>query len=280
MYKVAFIFIAVSFSYCSYAQSTLRDTVFFNKKWERTTNSKKILFYRPPIQKLEDGRYEIKDYYADNNQVQMWAVFNDTGAESHNGFCRYYYKNGKLSSEGELLNCIRNGHFVDYDTAGRKVKEQEYSFGLPKSEISYYPSGYKKRELFSHGGLDAWGTEYYDSGYKRIEIANYNPNDKSANIKAYYRSGKLMGEGTMKNGKPEIMRVYKENGEIQPNIFDKWQPQFKYGSYQHYFSENQQYPMPCWKNRIEGDVHVKTFFDESGKIYKTIVVKSVHPPFG
>lgn len=279
MPKLLFIFISVFLSYCSYAQNTLSDTIFFNRKWERTTNRKKVRFYRPPIHRLVDGRYEIKDYYADNNQLQMWAVFNDTAATSDNGFSRFYYKNGQLESEDVFVNCILNGHSAKYNEDGVKIDEADFTYGsLEGNVIKYFANGFKKQEAIAKHNQIVAIKEYYDSNKVKIHLVLDTPGIKNGRFTAYYKSGKLMGEGIMKDGKLVTFSGFSPTGvHIDNNPFDRSVPKYPKEDYQKYCERHINYPVECWKKTIEGVVIVHAYFDEKGKIYKADIKQGIHP---
>jgi periplasmic protein TonB len=77
------------------------DTIFFNNKWEKSTN-KNYEYYRIPS-KSPDGQYKFIDYWK-SGQIQMTGNSSSADLKSRNGKFEWFYFNGNRKQEINYVN--------------------------------------------------------------------------------------------------------------------------------------------------------------------------------
>lgn len=120
---VLFIFsLSFLFSLNSLAQDSL---VYFDENWD-TVPKEKAAFYRVPV-KFNGTNYTIKDYYI-TGELQFVGASSSETEELLDGFCTWYYKNGKVEQTSQMEYGQCNGETVWFDPDGKEIARGMYSY--------------------------------------------------------------------------------------------------------------------------------------------------------
>jgi hypothetical protein len=76
------------------------------------------------VRKTANG-YEVK-VKAANGSLRMKGTYSDENLTQANGAFSYYHDNGRLESEGRILNGVKTGVWTRYDRAGNPKSEKIY----------------------------------------------------------------------------------------------------------------------------------------------------------
>lgn len=123
----------------------------------------------------EDGESEVTIYHADGRKNATLKVKNGSLAD---GIHKWYYSNGKLEKEMEILDGKRTGAYKEY-----------YENGMPRVY-----GNYKK------GDRDGLYTLYYENGKKETEL-NYSNGKADGERISYNEEGQVTGKTIFKDGK-------------------------------------------------------------------------------
>ena len=113
-----------------------------------TTSSQKLTvkdgLYYIDNQKLFTGVYT--SYFESGNKK---STANITEAGKQNGVVTYYYENGKVMETGAFVNDEKDGQWLRWDEAGRKIAEAFYVSGKKNGTwMIWDEKGTKRYEMF------------------------------------------------------------------------------------------------------------------------------------
>lgn len=121
-------FLTVAFFFSSFAQS--KKVTYFDRDWMPVKNKNEAVYYRT-IEKSGD-KYLVKDFYLENNQVQMEAECSSVTPEIvMDGKAAWYYKNGQIEAAGICEAGERVGPWKAYYSDGTSKEDVEYKSGVP-----------------------------------------------------------------------------------------------------------------------------------------------------
>ena len=163
MYKKHIIFF-ILFSCCHLLFSQLKDTIYYNKYWNKSTKETAHFFRPMPLEK-QHNLYLIKDYYGNGN-IQMKAFSSKEKEDVFEGKTTWYYEKGGVKTErhyengkivgpeksyfinGNLrsLGTYKNGTFFKgdfYTSDASEYKTMTYKEGKLVSKNSYYENSKK-----------------------------------------------------------------------------------------------------------------------------------------
>ena len=187
MEKRIFLLILFLLSVFTYNSNAQNDTIWYNANWKKTTKSK-ASFYRPPVEKKENG-YWVEDFYI-SGAKQMEALSTNPNEEVYDGTAKWFHENGNIFQIVNYNNGITEGE--------RKVF---YESGKPKT-VSFY----------KNGKLEGVWKEYFENG-KLKETGKYENGQRQGIWKMYYLNGKLKMEGKyVFNNKIDTWKTYYYDG--------------------------------------------------------------------
>ena len=185
----------------------------------------------------EEGNVE-KAFTFKNGKLVAEGIIAANGQRQ--GFCKYYYPNGSLKSQGNFVDDTRSGEWEFYHQNG--VLEQKGSYnknGQPDGLWKWYYSDGKllREENYRNGLLDGLLTEYspkgkiivqgdyidgleegfwiYETGDMRME-GNYVSGMRNGNWKYVYSSGQLAFMGRFVDDNPNGTHIfYYPDGSIR-----------------------------------------------------------------
>ncbi|MCX6272703.1 MAG: hypothetical protein NTU44_16100 [Bacteroidetes bacterium] len=244
-------------------------TILFDENWKVVTDQSSAKYYR--IINYTNGKPTgiVKDYYKSGkvqcefkllsddpevyaDGVALWYYENGNKAQESiykngkvNGNSKSWYENGKLKSEGTILDTVQDGRWVYYHENGKLWSEMSYkegkkwecfsnfdASGKPQScgtikngngiMISYYEKGGKMFESnFSNGIREGRSVDYYENGGKKAE-GKYSNDLKDGPWNEWYDNGGKLSEGEYKkdiqNG---TWKEWYKNGKIKEEGYYK-----------------------------------------------------------
>lgn len=196
---------------------------------------------------------EFRSYY-ENGVMESQRVY-DKGY--YNGPYSEYHSNGRLSASGQYTNGVTIGKWTFYHPNGKIARTGEYSTkGIPLKEWRYFDEAGSLTESrnFNDKGERHGENQFYDEGkihyilhYKNGTMTKAVNYDKSGNItttngansgdfdiKYYYATGQLLGEGILKKGNADGSWKYYDrygNNTVQSTYKDG----MLHGDYRSYF---------------------------------------------
>ena len=172
-----------------------KDTIYFNKHWEKVTKDKAKYYRIVPLKKIGD-LHQITDYYMNGNP-QMEGFWSDIKNEIFEGETKWYFKNGTLSEITNYKNGLKEGLSKSYlitgelKTSGTYKKDKPFNgtFIPPcaSCDVSEYKEGIKTKYY-----------QYYRDTNKIAEKSVVNTANEIIKQTYYDRDGKQIGEVTMK----------------------------------------------------------------------------------
>ncbi len=168
-----------------------RDTVYFDKHWQKTSKDSAV-FYRPIPLKKVGNLFQVKDYYSNGN-LQMEGFWSDVENEVFHGKSIWYYENGKISEEEEMVYDTLHGGSIHYTRDGFLRAKGAYKKGK-------YWSGTFMDRCCSNGGTTEFDKgikkasyRYYKGTNQIAEKSIYNHDKAVTSMVFYDRKGEMMG---------------------------------------------------------------------------------------
>ena len=106
-----------------------KDTIYFNKHWQKTTKDKARYYRLIPLEKVGD-LYKITDFYLNGNP-QMEGFWSDLKNELLEGETKWYFENGKLSEVTTYRDGLKHGLSKTYIENGDLKTEGTYEHKFP-----------------------------------------------------------------------------------------------------------------------------------------------------
>ncbi|HQQ92993.1 MAG TPA: hypothetical protein PLQ93_00445 [Bacteroidia bacterium] len=121
-----------------------------------------------------------------------------------NGYNKFYYENGKLSSEGLMKNGKPDGYWINYYKNGKiKTEGNRKNFLLDSIWKFYDEKGRLSKSIQYKEGKKNGFTKVYDTLQKPISIERYENDQKNGLTILYYPNGKTKSTIPFLNGKQE-----------------------------------------------------------------------------
>jgi uncharacterized protein len=121
-----------------------------------------------------------------------------------NGYNKFYYENGKLSSEGTMKNGKPNGYWKNYYKNGIiKIEGNRRDFELDSVWKFYDEQGRISKTIDYREGKKNGLTKSYDTLGKVIRIENYENDVKEGLTKIFYKSGEIKSTIPYTKGRQE-----------------------------------------------------------------------------
>ena len=121
-----------------------------------------------------------------------------------NGYNKFYYENGKVSSEGNMKDGKPDGYWKNYYENGKLKIEGNRKDHLLDSTWKFYDNkGKITKSIFYKTGKKNGPTFIFDTAQKISSIETYSNDIKQGYIKTFYPNGKTKSYVLYDKGKPE-----------------------------------------------------------------------------
>ncbi|MGK7390715.1 MAG: toxin-antitoxin system YwqK family antitoxin [Candidatus Cyclobacteriaceae bacterium M2_1C_046] len=145
------------------------------------------------------------------------AYFSLSGTVS--GIQKYYYENGNIMSEGNLIDGKLNGTWKYYDEAGNLSLAGDFKDDVEEGEWTWYANNkITKKGSYKNGIPDGVWLKFYDNG-TLMDSGNFLNARMEGHWVYKYPNGKISSEGEMNmNHTRGLWKNYYENGQIANEI--------------------------------------------------------------
>jgi antitoxin component YwqK of YwqJK toxin-antitoxin module len=141
--------------------------------------------------------------------VILFAVFQNSLFSQEKEFKQYFHENGKVSSEGMLLNGLPEGMWINYYPNGTvKSTGSRKNHELDSLWVFYSPEGIKTTAFTYLNGAKTGEATIYDKEGNISEIVKYENNVKQGEALYFFKTGELS------------KRVFFEKGKEQGEAFE------------------------------------------------------------
>jgi antitoxin component YwqK of YwqJK toxin-antitoxin module len=127
---------------------------------------------------------------------------------------KLYYPDGSIAAEYPVKHGKKHGVAYQYDKAGNKIAEINYSYNLINGDYKeYYPDGSIKSIIKYENNKKNGLAIYYDIQGNIIEELTYENDTLNGIYREYYSNNMIKKEGYYKQGKFDgTWHYYNENG--------------------------------------------------------------------
>ncbi|MBX3163387.1 MAG: hypothetical protein KF900_02815 [Bacteroidetes bacterium] len=127
-----------------------------------------------------------------------------TPSNNPNGYNKFYYENGKLSSEGMMKNGKPDGYWKNYYKNGHlKIEGNRKNFQLDSIWKFYDEKGRLSKTINYTEGKKNGETVIYDTAQKVMSVETYSNDVREGISKTFYKDGARKTETIYNNGKKE-----------------------------------------------------------------------------
>lgn len=190
--------------------------VELNGREGRAKEGKSFLWY-------ENGSLEFVGNYI----IETWNLNKYYGDWGSTGNEIYYYENGQIKKQGNILRDKKNDLWVEFFEDGSiKTKTNYNQRELHGFYLNYYESGQiKKQGTYWNNEKESVWSEFFEDGTVKSEI-NYHLGDLNGTYFTIYDTKEKKEEGTYKLGKKQgLWTQWYPNGQIEHSaIYDNGTP--------------------------------------------------------
>ena len=253
-----------------------QDTIRYDENWNVTTST---IYSFYSVKKFNsDGSFLVKDYFR-NGMKQMEGNYSNENTKT--GKFTYYYKNGKIESQGEYKNNNRINKWIENNEDGSLRLESYYENGLAQHEWKYYYNSGElmRRTNFINGKAEGSSKGYFKNGLIKEDL-NFVNDTMKGNQFTFYENGKKKRVEIYEKGKRIKAECYDMNEKKIPFFEYFIHPVFKDGGEPGLFDflkSKIKYPKAAILKNIEGKVIVKFEILKDGTPSNVSVIKSVDP---
>jgi antitoxin component YwqK of YwqJK toxin-antitoxin module len=146
----------------------------------------------------EVGKFVLLNFFL----VFSWSL---CGQKSNpNGYNRFYYENGKLSSEGYLKDGKPDGYWKNYYPNGKvKIEGNRRNFELDSTWNFYDERGHLTRTISYQKGQKNGPTITYDTLKHVVSVETYSNDLKEGATRTFYPNGAIKSQTPFIKGKQE-----------------------------------------------------------------------------
>ena len=173
-----------------------------NKKrtgiWKKYHPNKRLRY----VGRFKDGKEVGTFRYYDIRSSKYPSIIKEFSSSSDSAYVRYFNLDGKLRTEGYMLQRKRVGKWVYYFPDGKLFSEEFYVNGKLNGELkNYYKNGkLLEHTEYSNGMKNGFSRKYSDQGIL-IEEVHYVNDVLNGEGKFYELNGDLKEEGVYRDGK-------------------------------------------------------------------------------
>lgn len=223
-----------------------KEISYFDRDWMPVKNKKGAVYYRTIDQ--SDGRYIVKDFYLDNDQVQMEAECSSVKPQIvMDGKATWYHKNGQLETTGICVKGEKTGPWKSY-----------YEDGTLKEDVKY-----KDGVAIFHQYWDTGGTPLLQNGQGQLVEKD---------------EGKI----TITEFKDSLITaVYNIEAARNDTVYLLVEKSAEYiggiqSLYEHVGKELKgKYPKQARRMGVEGRVFIQFVIDKTGEIVESFVLRGI-----
>lgn len=261
-----------------FAQKT--ETRFFDINWKSCEAGKAR--YAALIKKTDSG-WLRNDYYLSNNNLQMAGLFADSACEIENGWFRYYYPGGNISSYGRYVQGKKQGLWLGYHNNGMmkdsSFYENDHTRGI---SLSWHSNGYLADSVYTQEDGYAVNTGWFSNG--NPSYAGRSLLKKREGVWQFFHvNGQLAAKETYLHDKITDSSYFDEEGRPLPKkLYENSYAVFKGGNkaWRKYLEKKLVFPTGYQLvNTDEIVVVVEAIIDEDGNVADAWVDIPFKPPF-
>ncbi len=182
-------FLAFIYVYCVSGEE--RDTVFYDKQWKETVQTK-AAYFRIWHKENKNAIVKVEDYYA-AGQLQMTGQFLSKKMKTKIGEFIWYHKNGFKKCQVFYVKGKKDGNVTEWFKSGNINYTGSYSKGKKTGEWLYYFDGTKKCASLQYVKDKKQSEQYWGENGKVVEDV------KDANVRATYKGGEEALRSVIKN---------------------------------------------------------------------------------
>lgn len=227
---------------------------YFDADWKICAKEKAQFFRKTTVNANQTAT--VEDYWIDGS-IQMKGLYKSAAVQFRDGKFQYYFKSGKLSSEGMFVNDERSGKWIWYHENGQTAETGVYDKRGMKTG--------KWKLWHANGKVDSEGEFKKD---KRNGVWNF-----------FFDNGVKSAVETYKDGAMLSASYYNQLGvECNDNRCGVANPMFKGGDekFFQYVKDNLKYPAGA-VSRSTGQVWVRFMVSADGSIKDVKIIQSVSP---
>ncbi|MCD9853411.1 hypothetical protein LUD75_01750 [Epilithonimonas sp. JDS] len=205
---------------------------------------------------------ENKTYY-ENGNLKEHNYLDENGEVT--GEWKAYYESGKLLKTGNIENGKLEGEVKEYYENGNLMSITNYQNGLENGEWKYYnENGTLNFIMNAKNGIKHGEFKHYLDG--KLETIDIYVNGERTNGKEFHKNGKLLSEGSYKDGKEDgEWRYYNDKGKLVS--IGNYQNGKKVGEWKGYYFEDETLSeLEIYKN---GEVEELQLYNGYGQLMKT-----------
>lgn len=238
--------------------------------------------YISMLEKTDSG-WLRKDFFVHSRSLQMQALYEDEACKTQNGFGRYYYANGNLSSAGRMVHGEQEGICISYHSNGMMSDSALFHEGrVVDKRMKWHRNGYMSDSIARINDSLEVQVGWFDDG--AVAYAGYLLDGKqNAKWKYYHHNGQLASLETYANGKLIAAEYFDETGKAQIDTSGvNKQADFKGGveAWKKYLSKHLYWPSNLqFTTAAQVTVGVDFTVDENGKVIDAEVSLPFHPEF-
>lgn len=236
------------------------------------------------VMQQTDSGWLRHDYYLSNNNLQMSGLYADSACKNENGFFRYYYSNGILSSYGTYVNGKKEGTWISFHSNGMMSDSGSYSNGEHIGiSIGWHSNGFMSDSSFYNGDGSSVAVGWYDNGNPSF-AGKYLKNKPVGKIQYFHKGGSTAALETYDDkGVLQQVLYFNEGGEkIDKALYPAREAEFAGGieKWRKYLYKNMQFPVGLKLVNTETvTVVVTALIDEDGNVVDAYVRVPFKPPF-
>lgn len=191
-------------------KTVAQDITYYDWQWKPCDVS--LARFYSLVEKKDSG-WLRDDYFIATKKLQMSGLYKDEANEIKNGYFRYFYSNGNLSSAGKYKNDKKEGLWFSFHYNGMMKDSSYFSEGKPLgTSISWYSNGYIQDSADYTGNGQAVYINWFNNGAPASggRYINY---EKEGPWQYFHNNGKLAALEKYHQGNLLSRIYYDEQGE-------------------------------------------------------------------
>jgi TonB family protein len=268
------------FSFLYFTAIAQKTEAYYNHNWEPC--SPEAARYYSIMEKTDSGWFR-KDYFVSSKTLQMQALFEDEACKTQNGYCQFYYVNGRPSMIGRMIHGKQEGICMSFYSNGMMSDSALFHDGLVVDKrFKWHRNGYISDSFSRVDDKTEVQVGWYDDGTP--SYAGYLVNGKqNGKWKYFHHNGQLSSVEVYANGRLISAEYSDEKGQPLTDTSNaNRKVSFKGGieGWKKYVEKNLYWPADLQFSK-EASVTVEIDFtiNEDGKPEDVEVSLPFHPNF-
>ncbi|THU40790.1 hypothetical protein FAM09_01370 [Niastella caeni] len=253
---------------------------YYDFQWKETKPAT-ARFYGT-IEKTDSG-WHNRDYFIQEQMLQMDGTFEDSACKIRNGHFRFYHPNGNLQTSGRYVHNKRDGLWLSYHYNGMMSDSTTYNNGQKIGACyGWYENGYLSDSSFYNADGSGVGVAWFSNGNPSYS-GRYSAGEKKNGKWIYFhRNGKVSATEFYKDGALADKQYFDEQGGLADTANKDRKASFPGGpqAWQKYLVKKLYFPTQY--KLVNGDkaiVVVEAIIDEEGNVTEVTVNTPFHPAF-